>query len=253
MIFKHPAPAEVPQLRRLWKTAFGDTDEYLDAFFRTAFSSERSFCAFSGDTLAAMLFWFDVSCDGQKLAYLYAVATAPEFRGRGICRTLVAGTHELLKKRGYDGALLVPVNDGLRKMYAGFGYEDAAGICETFCAAGNKPVPIHAIDTAEYALLRRQMLPAGSVVQEGENLALLETQVKFYKGADFLLAAQSTEEGALFAPELLGNLAAAPGILLSLGYPQGTFRTPGHKEPYAMFLPLKAEAVAPEYFGFSFD
>ena len=253
MIYKHPVPQQIPLLRELWKTAFEDTEEYLDAFFGSAFLPERSLCAFDGEALAGMLFWFNVSCEGQKMAYLYAVATDPEYRGKGVCRTLMARTHELLQNWGYYGAMLVPVTDGLRRMYAAFGYADCTRIAETFCAAGSSPAGIHAIDTAEYARLRRGLLPEGGVVQEGENLAMLETQVQFYRGPDFLLAAQSTKEGALFGTELLGNAAAAPGILLALGYPQGTFRTPGDRKSYAMFRPLADGAVIPRYFGFSFD
>lgn len=249
----YPAPEQLPLLRRLWKTAFGDTEEFLDAFFSTAFSPLRCRCAQAEGETAGMLFWFDVSLEQQKMAYIYAVATRPAHRGKGVCRALMADTHALLQSQGYAGALLVPVTEDLRSMYASFGYRDCTTVSETFCAAGNIPAPIHCIDREEYARLRRQLLPEGSVLQEGESLAFLETQATFYRGMDFLLAAQSTPEDALFGTELLGNPSAAPGILRSLGYPQGTFRSPGTKKPFAMFLPLKEDAPVPGYFGFAFD
>lgn len=253
MKFSHPAPEQLPLLRRLWKTAFGDTDSFLDAFFGTAFSPLRCRCAQTDGETAGMLYWFDISCRGRKMAYIYAVATHPAHRGKGVCRALMADTHALLKEQGYAAALLVPVTENLRGMYASFGYVACTTVSETFCAAGSSPAPIHSIDREEYARLRRQWLPPGGVVQEGENLAFLETQVSFFKGMDFLLAAQPTDEGALFGTELLGNAAAAPGILLSLGYSQGTFRCPGSKKPFAMFLPLTDGAEIPGYFGFAFD
>jgi len=253
MICKHPSQSNIPELRALWKRAFGDTEGFLDAFFQTAFSPERSLAAFFGEQLAGMLYWFDTELEGRKFAYIYAVATAPEFRGRGVCRELMGLTHALLADRGYAGALLVPQTEELRKMYAAFGYDDCGGIREWFCASGGKPVEIHGIEPSEYARLRRQLLPPGSVVQEGENLDFLQTQVRFYRGTDFLLAAQGTPESALFGTELLGNTAAAPGILLSLGYPQGTFRSPGDQKRYAMLRPLAQDAPTPSYFGFSFD
>ncbi len=253
MSFECPTASQVPLLRQLWKTAFGDTDAYLDAFFSTAFSPDRCRCAFLDGQLAGMLYWFDCSCRGEKMAYLYAVATAPEFRGQGICRALMADTQALLTARGYAGAILVPQEEGLRKMYEGMGYASFGGIREVFCAAGNTPAALHAIDAQEYSRLRQQLLPEGSVLQEGENLAFLKTQVQFYRGTDFLVAAQPAEEGSLFVPELLGNATAAPGILLALGYPQGTFRTPGNQLPYGMFCPLKDQTPPPDYFGFCFD
>lgn len=253
MTFDYPTPEQLPILKQLWTSAFGDTEDFLSGFFSAAFSPLRCRTAqVSGET-AGMLYWFDVSCRGQRMAYLYAVATHPGHRGKGICRSLMADTHALLKEQGYAGALLVPQSEALRNMYAAFGYRSCTAVSELFCAAGSTPVSIHRVDRTEFARLRREYLPEGGVVQEGENLRFLETQVQFYRGTDFLLAAQRTEEDTLFGAELLGSAAAAPGILKALGCAQGTFRTPGSKQAFAMFLPLTETANPPVYFGFPFD
>ena len=253
MTFDYPTPEQLPILKQLWKTAFGDTDAFLSAFFSTAFSPLRCRVARENGETIGMLYWFDGTCRGQKLAYLYAVATHPAHRGKGVCRRLMADTHALLAENGYAGALLVPQTQALREMYAAFGYRSCTTLSETFCAAGDVPVELHRIDAGEYARLRREFLPEDGVVQEGENLRFLETQVQFYRGADFLLAAQKAAEDTLFGTELLGNADAAPGILKSLGYSQGTFRTPGQKQDFAMFRPLIQTANMPEYFGIPFD
>lgn len=253
MTFDYPVPEQFPILKQLWHTAFGDTEAFVAAFFETAFSPLRCRIARADGETAGMLYWFEVSCREQKMAYLYAVATHPNHRGRGVCRRLMADTHALLKELGYSAVLLVPQTEQLRQMYAAFGYQDCTTVSETFCAAGGSPAAIHQIDGVEFARLRRKYLPEGGVVQEGENLRFLATQVRFYRGSEFLLAAQETEEGTLFGAELLGSTAAAPGILKSLGCGQGTFRTPGTKTPFAMFLPLAADAPKPAYFGLPFD
>ena len=253
MTFDHPAPDQYPLLKQLWKTAFGDTEEFLAAFFETAFSPLRCRIALIDGETAGMLYWFDVTCRGQKMAYLYAVATHPSHRGKGVCRSLMADTHALLTQQGYTAALLVPQSEALRKMYAAFGYRSCTTVSETFCACGDRPVEIHRIDPVEFVRLRREYLPEGSILQEGENLRFLAAQVRFYRGSDFLLAAQETEPDTLFGAELLGSTAAAPGILKALGCSQGTFRTPGTRMPFAMFLPLAADAAVPAYFGFPFD
>lgn len=247
-----PTPSLEPQLRRLWKDAFGDSDAFLDAFFSTAYSPDRCRCVTVDDRLAAALYWFDISCTDQKMAYLYAVATAPAFREQGFCRALMGNTHIHLASLGYRGALLVPDGEALTRMYAGLGYRPSSGIREFVCAMGSAPISLHRIDREEYARLRRQLLPPGGVIQEGENLTFLETQAEFYAGLDFLLAARR-EEGLLLGLELLGNADAAPGILSALGSPRGQFRTPGTHQPFAMFLPLKADAEAPSHFGLAFD
>lgn len=252
MTIDRPAPGQVPELRQLWKEAFGDSDAFLDAFFTTAFSPNRCRCVTVQNRLAAALYWFDVSCDGEKMAYLYAVATAEAFRGRGLCRALLEDTHGCLTRQGYTGALLMPQEAGLREMYRKFGYRDGCAIREFVCTPEPYPVSIHTIDREEFARLRRKYLPKGGVLQEAENLAFLETQAKFYAGVDFVLAARQ-DGSSLEGLELLGNSAAAPGILTALGCARGSFRAPGEGRPFAMFLPLAPGVRAPAYFGLVFD
>lgn len=253
MTFDYPTPRQLQVLRSLWQQVFGDTEDFLDAFFSTAYSPLRCRCAIENGETVGVLYWLDVLCRDQKMAYLYAVATHPNHRGKGVCRRLMADTHALLKQQGYAGALLVPQEEGLRQMYASFGYREATTLCETFCAAGDTPASLHRIDREEYARLRRQYLPEGGAIQEGESLRFLETQTSFYRGPKFLLAAREVEENSLFGYELLGSTEAAPGILKALGCSQGTFRTPGTRIPFAMFLPLEENAKSPAYLGFAFD
>ena len=108
MKIDHPAPHHRMQQRRLWQEAFGDTDDFLDSFFRTAYSPDRCRCILDGDRIAAILYWMDCSLENERLAYIYAVVTCPEYRGKGLCRQLMEDTHGLLAARGYAGAILVP-------------------------------------------------------------------------------------------------------------------------------------------------
>ena len=128
MIIKAPQTSNIPALRALWKNSFGDTDAILDAFFQTAFSQKRSLCAIIKDEVVGMLYWFDCTYQGQKIAYLYAVATHKTYRGRGICHRLMDATHQLLKERGYVGVILVPEESYLFDFYRKIGYKTCAGV-----------------------------------------------------------------------------------------------------------------------------
>lgn len=252
MKIDHPSPRHIPQLRRLWQDAFGDPDAFLDSFFRTAYSPHRCLCIFADDQIAAVLYWIDCTLEYQKLAYIYAVVTRPEFRGRGLCRTLLGETHARLKIRGYSSAVLVPQQESLRAMYAGMGYRDMGGLSEVRCMAGASAIPVRAIGAGEFSILRRSMIPDGGILQEGEGLAFLSEQLQFYAGQDFLLAARE-EKGVLFGVELLGDPDTVPGILNALGCIRGTFRMPGSEKPFAMVFPLTLDAKIPKYLGFAFD
>ena len=236
-------------LKQLWTETFGD-DGWIDSYFRTAWSLERTEALEREGETAAALTWMDVSCQGRKLAYVYAVATGPAFQGRGLCRELMHKTHARLASLGYAGAVLVPAGDGLRRMYAGMGYENFGGIRE-FTANAAEPVAVREISPEEYALHRRELLPDGGIIQENGAERYLAESASLYAGEDFLLAA-SREESSLHGLELLGNSECAGGIVAALGYETGTFRTPG-EEPFAMFCPFTAEPWRPGYFGLAFE
>lgn len=247
----YPACGQVPQLKKLWQLAFGDSPDFIDLFFTTAYAPTRCRCLTVGGHPASVLYWLDCSCRGAKMAYLYAVATHPDHQGRGLCRMLMEDTHQLLQTQGYTASLLVPGEPGLRKMYAKMGYAGFGGIREFSAAAGRNPVPIRQLSREEYAALRRAYLPPNSVLQENGHLAYLETFAQFYAGEDFLLSASAAGD-SLHGLELLGDPSTAPGILAALGLEEGSFRTPG-ADPFAMYRPLSPRSQPPAYFGLALD
>ncbi len=252
MTIDTPRAGDIPALRRLWREAFGDGDTFLDAFFATGFSPDRCRCIIEEGDASAALYWFDSRHTGRPIAYLYAIATARERRGRGLCRALMEETHRHLVACGYVGALLVPGEASLFDFYAKMGYRACTAVGEITCAASPAPVSVRPLSGGEYAALRRAYLPPSGVLQEGESIAFLETQASLYAGGDFLLAARR-EGNALYGLELLGNAAAAPAILRALGCATGRFRIPAGDTPFAMYLPLDPQHTPPAYFGLAFD
>ena len=253
MTIDMPSAIQTDGLRQLWKEAFGDSDAFLDAFFATAFSPERCRCAAEQGKVVGALYWFDATHLGNPVAYLYAVATAGASRGRGICHALMEDTCRYLQKRGYAGTILVPGSEALFRFYEKMGYRVCSYIREFACDATPKAVALQPVDAKEYAARRRQLLPAGGVVQEGENLAFLGTQARLYAGEDLLLAA-TMQDGMLYAQEFLGDTALCPGILHTLGCARGKFRVPGNEKPFAMYRLLEENGQpAPSYFALAFD
>ena len=239
------------QLKDLWHLAFGDSEEFIGLFFRTGYRPENCLYLEENGAVTAALYWLDCSFRGQKQAYIYAVATHPDHRGKGLCRKLMDKAHEVLKSRGYTAALLRPADSGLRQMYRKMGYTDATTVEEFSCTAGD-PVPLRTLAPEEYAALRRKFLPENGELQEGGSIAYLASYADLYAGADFLLACAAFE-GSFVGIELLGNRDAAPGILAALGYETGNFRCPGEDIPFCMALPLEESAEIPSYLGLVFD
>lgn len=247
---KHPDRARIPGLRKLWKQAFGDTEDFLDLFFSAAHSPDRCLCATEGETVAAALYWLDGECRGRKLAYIYAVATDRAFRGRGLCRALTDRAHSILQTRGYAGAVLVPGEPGLFAMYEKMGYRPCAAVAEFQVPAG-RPITLNELTKEEYAVRRRELLPHGAVIQEGPVLDLLAGMGRFYAGDGVLLTA-IRDGDSLWVPELLGDAPKAPGIVAALGAAVGNFRGPGADREFAMYCAFD-DSPAPTYLGFALD
>lgn len=255
MIIDQPTAAQQRQLRSLWQEAFGDGEAYLDLFFSTAFSPSRCRCAVEEGKVAAALYWLDCACRGRKLAYIYAVATGEAFRGRGIATRLMEDTHAHLARLGYEGAVLVPGEGPLFGFYEKLGYRVCSGIRDFVCTGAADEVQLRRIDAVDFARQRRELLSLleeGAVIQEGESLDLLAAQCVFYAGQNFLLAAKPQGD-TLVGLELLGDPQTAPGIVQTLGFREGSFRTRGNGRDFAMFRLLAPNAKAPTYFGLAFD
>lgn len=252
-----PDEAMIPSMRRLWKEAFGDSDEALDCFFESAYSKERCRVIADGNEVLGALYIFDCECKNKKIAYIYAVATLEKVRGQGICRALMSDTHNYLKKKGYSGAILVPSERSLFDFYEKMGYKTCSAIGEAELAAQEGNLRLEKLGKQEYIDNRRLLLPQNGVVQENENVDFLATYASFYKCDGFLLAAYEAD-GALFGVELLGSLEAVPQAVAVLGCKKGFFRIPPCEQPNAKIRPFAMYLAfdyspAPDYFGLAFD
>lgn len=253
MNIKSPELKDIPVLKSLWKEAFADEDSFIDLFFETAFDKNRTFMAEVNGEISGALYWFDCECGGNPVAYIYGVATAIKFRGRGVCHKLMEYTHNHLKEKDYTCAVLVPGDQELFDFYKGMGYELCTYISEVKSDSANKAANIKVIDKNEYAMLRRKFLPVCGVVQEKETLDFLEKQVSFFAGDGVVLAGRKEGE-TFFGIEILGDVSDLPGIVKKHQCTKGVFRTAGEDKPFSMWIPLdKKSGVKPTYFGLAMD
>ena len=235
-------------LKRLWKTVFGDPDTFIDTFFEIAYTPERCrYIAENGEAISA-LYWFDCSYEGGKLAYIYAVATHPDHRGKGLASRLLTESHEHLKALGYAGCVLKPAK-GLFPFYERLGYVTSGFVSRFTAGSASVPIEIQELSAAEYGCLRRRFLPENGIAQEGVILDFLHSFAKFYASRDTIFCV-SREEPVIF--EYLGNPNSAPGILTSLGIPSAEIPTAGNDIPFVMFYPLNCTKI-PGYLGISLE
>lgn len=251
MTIDMPDLSQLPELRRLWQQAFGDTDEFLDSFFSMAFARERCRCITVENRVVAALYWFDCTWEGKKAAYLYAVATDSAYQGKGYCRTLMEDTHTHLKNQGYALAVLVPGDKDLFRLYEKCGYESFCPMEQKTVSAGSNAVPFRQVSATEYAAAQKKYAPMGSVLHQVSSLVFGSAFLKFYVGEDLAFCCAKEESAADFQ-EFLGNAEHLSGILAGLKAETGNVRLPGGKD-YAMYCPLKKTERKPTYFGIPFN
>ena len=252
MTIDYPARHQIPQLRKLWKAAFGDSDLFLDAFFEHGFSPRRCRCITRDGAVVSALYWFEATCRQQRFAYLYAVATAQDCRGQGLFTALLTDVKQVLRQEGYGGILLVPETESLGRMYEKLGFTCCTYVETMTVSAGETPVTMEEIGAETFAALRREMLPPGGVLQEGAVLPFLASQYHFWRGTGWLATGQ-VYDGKLVCQEFLGDRRAMSDLLRALGVPVGTFRTVGETVPFAYLLPLRDDCERPEYFALALN
>lgn len=243
---------DIPAMKRLWQQAFGDEMAVIDGFFNTGFDKTRCQCLYEDGLLAAALYWFDCLWQGQKVAYIYAVATEKGFRGKGLCRRLMEKTHAHLQKQGYAGAVLVPGTPSLFSMYEKFGYRGFFFAAVTQVKAGKESLRLRKLSLAEYLAMRQAHLPENSVVAGEQAFAYLATYGAFYEGAQgvFCFARQ---EDTLYFQEYLAEPKHLPDVVKTLEAEKGVLRLPGTGEKQAMYRGFTDDTTLPSYFAPALD
>lgn len=114
------------EIAELWRLCFGDPEGYINFYINEAFNPGHVLVAFSGDRLCAMLTMVpvDATAGGHVLTgrYVFAVATHPDFQGRGISTALLDKAHERMRAEGADFSILVPAEGRLFDFYKKRGY-----------------------------------------------------------------------------------------------------------------------------------
>ncbi len=152
MILRASRPEDVPGLIGLWQQVFGDSPEAVETFFR-AFPDRLCWVAEAEGQLAAMAHGLRQTFSPDvPSVYLYAVATAPDFRRQGLCRRLLQLAHEQLLAAGVRLVTLTPAEPSL------FGFYNALGYQPMFCR-NRSPFPGgREISKEEYLHLREEAL-----------------------------------------------------------------------------------------------
>ncbi len=125
--------------KTLWQEAFGDEESFIDRFLMHHYRSEQMLKIEAQGALASMLHLIPFEGEGgERIGYIYGVATAAEFRNRGYATQLLQEAIERGREAGFDALALIPAREELRRYYERLGF------------AGQYPLHLHAADGFDF-------------------------------------------------------------------------------------------------------
>lgn len=115
----------------MWKTCFGDSDDYMEVYFRDKYRPENTLLFLEeerGEEVASLqMLPYGFTFHGEEIPILYlsGVCTLPEHRHRGYTRALLTEGFNVAIRRDVPLMLLVPQERWLLELYAKYGFAQA--------------------------------------------------------------------------------------------------------------------------------
>ena len=158
-----PSGADVPALKALWQTVFGDTPGFIHRFFDRWYDPALTAVVKTGGAVAAMAYVLPTGryltpASAIPAAMIYAVACDPRHRGRGFGRAVTEHACSLALAAGYEAVTLSPAEKSLFGFYAALGFSTGFYVREETVPAatpGDALALTPVSDEAYYALRER--------------------------------------------------------------------------------------------------
>lgn len=140
-------PADRGEIERIWKTVFGDDQEYIDCFLDHYYEAGSAMVLAIGGTIISAVHMVPLgnlvlpetrtsesnsrvsnSCDSNlrtsnSCASIYSFATLPEYQGKGYGKSLLQAAIAEMKRVGYQYDVICPAEESLFGYYQKhFGY-----------------------------------------------------------------------------------------------------------------------------------
>jgi len=251
-MFTAASDTMIPQLRTLWKRVFGDADAYLDLFFRECFPTSEALVAQEDGRICSVLYLLPLTliAAGRPFSakYIYAVATDPADRRRGLSTALLEEAHRRLFAEGVSATVLVPAERSLFSYYGARGFETAFTVerrAEIVCEG--ETLPVREAELAALQPLRDRFFASCALygAWDEQSLAYREHEAELLGGKVICFTYKNHECYAVCVPDgetvRVAELAAPPDeiVLRTLAFAfdkrRVLLRLPAQNgEPFAM-------------------
>ena len=270
------AAGQIPAVKALWHTVFGDTPAETDRIYSALALDTHCLTLEESGAPAAAAHWYDggtlVLPDGRRspAGVLYAVACAPEKRGQGCGAAVSEAAWADMAAAGCGVRLTVPAGAGLFAYYRRtVQAETALYVRELTLDAKDCGARPRRVEAEEYGLFRRAFLRGRMHLAPTDAALRLQQAVCEHSGGGLFAFAggcftlELTAQGALVSELLCANSfvglacvsSAAAGRTVTVRMPVQDMAEDGVR-PFAMAdrpeIVTNSEGK-PAWFGFAFD
>lgn len=113
-------------IESLWQSVFGDEIREIRSFLEKLSEKDTVLVVRNREEIVSMLFLIETTlCFGtarQRVGYIYAGATHPKERGKGLYKCLLDAAEKEAVKRGMSAVFLQPADEALAKTYKRQGF-----------------------------------------------------------------------------------------------------------------------------------
>lgn len=250
MLLTRPSvPSDVPAQRQLWQLSFGDDGAYVDNFYNIYYRPERVLVLEEDGIVRSMTAWFDTTfvlpgVGSYRAAYLYAVATHPDCRGRGLAAKLLADADDYFRTLNIPAVTTVPAEPSLHQFFGANGFGECFTLIpETLdvstLQAPNVENPLRPASPAQYNTVRESLLADLPHISYGDDALAFQASCCALGGGGLFvgetalgpvcLCAEGDGQGTMIFKELLGGpaaLAILPHLPSKFPAQQHLVRTP---------------------------
>ena len=217
---RYSTSKDLPVIKFLMQSVFGDSEHFIDTLFRLLYS-DNVLLAEVDDKIASMAFLLPASMqvNHKRLpaTYLYACATLPEHRGKGLMKSILDKAYQDSCFKNEVGVFLMPATESLFEYYQMIGFnsffyqnEQKYTLPYTKSIIA-KQYQINPINAKSYAGLRKHFLKEECAIHYPENhFQLLEDISK--TDIFFLITENEKEKGIAFI-EKNGSLFTVKELL----------------------------------------
>ncbi len=232
------------QALSLYQTAFpDDPQDFAEDFINRFFENSCRYILKDGK-LVSMLFLLDATLDANgtsaPAAYLYAAATLPEYRGRGLMAELIEKAKAEMVGNG-KCLITKPAEPSLFNYYERFGFKTAVFSEDRLINKQTHAEPLKTLSKEEYTFKREELLKDKPHI----TLSDMNYALSFFtlSGDENTIAAVDTDETPPIVKEFISEDEKGRDKLLSaLNTDRAVFRTEG-KTPFAMVIPPNCTEV----------